>query len=85
MDVYDYKEYDFQANWQPISEGCIPKEGLYFITWEGTWGNTPVRDRWIEKAEYDGDNWHVDHIEQRGFRNIKVIAWMELPKRWEGD
>lgn len=76
-------DYDFMADWQPMSDGT-PAPGQYFITWEGKFGN--ISGRWIEVAEYlDDDTWNVDHIAIRGITDIKVIAWMDLPDKWEGD
>lgn len=83
--------YDFYADWQPISDGILPNEDdLYLITWEGT--RNDRRERWIETAEYCmfyGDEyncyWDVKHIEKRGFKDVKVIAWMDLPNKWEGE
>lgn len=82
-------KYDFMADWQLISEGTLPVPGdLYFITWEGAWNGK--KGRWIEMAEYcqredDPDDcyWDISHIEKRGFKNVRIIAWMELPDKWE--
>lgn len=84
------RKHDHEADWQPVSDGIMPDEGLYLITWEGTWNTyKPMRDRWIELAEYfivDGEGqWSLDHIAIRGFKDIKVIAWMDLPEKWGGD
>jgi len=86
------QKYDHEADWQPISDGLMPDEGLYFITWEGTFeGISEIKGRWIEMAEYyipEGEEegkWSLDHIAIRGFKDINVIAWMDLPEKWEGD
>ena len=84
------QEYDFYADWQPVSDGIMPDEGLYFITWEGKIGECDKVFRFIEMAEYQsnyfGDSlWDVSHIEAKGYHDIKVIAWMDLPDKWEGD
>lgn len=81
---------DFHADWQLISENILPSEGEYFITWEGKMGNQKRPSRFIELAEYVenhyGDmEWDVSHIEANGYHDIKVIAWMDLPDKWEGD
>ena len=81
---------DFHADWQPISDG-LPNPGLYFITWEGKRDNQKTASRFIELAEYyenydgDGYSWDVSHIEANGYHDIKIIAWMDLPDKWEGD
>lgn len=84
------QEYDFHADWQLISDNILPSAGLYFITWEGKKGNQEKPSRFIEIAEYVenhyGDlEWDVSHIEAKGYHDIKVIAWMDLPDKWEGD
>lgn len=86
MAISKLRDYDFHADWQTDIEP--DEEGLYFITWEGTFGS--IGGRWIEMAEYrrnqdSGEySWDVSHIENRGNTNVKVLAWMDLPNRWEG-
>ena len=81
---------DFHADWQLISENILPSAGLYFITWEGKRDNQNTASRYIELAEYFenhyGDlEWDVSHIEANGYHDIRIIAWMDLPDKWEGD
>ena len=77
---------DFHADWQPVSDGLLPDAGEYFVTWEVT--DTHVR--FIEIAEYYmneyGDMvWDVSRMEANGYHDIKIIAWMDMPKRWDGE
>lgn len=83
---------DFHADWQPIEDGN-PSPGLYFITWEGKINATGNVCRYIEMAEFyleneydeDSGRWNLDHITERNYTDIKVIAWMDLPDKYEGD
>ena len=77
---------DFHADWQPISDGLLPDAGEYFVTWEAKNSGS----RFIEIAEYFmndyGDMvWDVSRMEANGYHDIKIIAWMDMPKRWEGE
>ena len=77
---------DFHADWQPISDGLLPDAGEYFVTWEAKNSGS----RFIEIAEYFmndyGDMvWDVSRMEANGYHDIKIIAWMDMPKRWDGD
>jgi len=77
---------DFHADWQPISDGLLPDAGEYFVTWEAKNSGS----RFIEIAEYFmneyGDMvWDVSRMEKNGYHDIKIIAWMDMPKRWEGE
>ena len=54
----------------------------YFITWSGELGNYRTR-RFIEIAEYDHGEWIIDHIIEKGYKNIKVHGWDELPDPYE--
>ena len=76
---------DFHADWQPISDGLLPDAGEYFVTWEAKNSGS----RFIEIAEYFmndyGDMvWDVSRMEKNGYHDIKIIAWMDMPVRWEG-
>lgn len=89
---YKYRDPDFHADWQPIEDGN-PSPGLYFITWEGKINATGNVCRYIEMAEFyleneydeDSGRWNLDHITERNYTDIKVIAWMDLPDKYEGD
>lgn len=77
---------DFHADWQPISDGLLPDAGEYFVTWEAKNSGS----RFIEIAEYFmndyGDMvWDVSRMEANGYHDIKIIAWMDMPKGWEGE
>ena len=77
---------DFHADWQPISDGLLPDAGEYFVTWEAKNSGS----RFIEIAEYFmneyGDMvWDVSRMEKNGYHDIKIIAWMDMPVRWEGE
>ena len=77
---------DFHADWQPISDGLLPDAGEYFVTWEAKNSGS----RFIEIAEYFmndyGDMvWDVSRMEANGYHDIKIIAWMDMPKRWDGE
>ena len=77
---------DFHADWQPISDGLLPDAGEYFVTWEAKNSGSGF----IEIAEYFmneyGDMvWDVSRMEKNGYHDIKIIAWMDMPKRWEGE
>ena len=66
--------------------GILPDAGEYFVTWEAKNSGS----RFIEIAEYFmndyGDMvWDVSRMEKNGYHDIKIIAWMDMPKRWEGD
>lgn len=78
-------ECDFHADWQPISDGLLPDAGEYFVTWEAKNSGS----RFIEISEYFmneyGDMvWDVSRMEANGYHDIKIIAWMDMPVRWEG-
>ena len=57
--------------------------GEYFITWRGKIGGVKMGP-FIEIAEFDS-GWDVRHIEQRGYSDIEVLAWMPLPETYKGD
>lgn len=81
---------DFHADWQPISDGLLPDAGEYFVTWEGKSKTSGTASRFIEIAEYFmneyGDMvWDVSRMEKNGYHDVKIIAWMDMPDRWEGD
>ena len=60
-----------------------PEHEEYLITWTGTLNGYPTRP-FIEIAEYDG-TWIVNHIEDRGYKDIEVTAWMPLPEPYKGE
>lgn len=57
------------------------KYGEYFITWRGRLGSKKFD--YVEIAEYDCA-WIVDHITERGYQDVEVIAWRELPEPFKG-
>ena len=63
-----------------ITDEMPDKYGEYFITWVGEL-NGRQQKPCIEIAEYEPESgdWLVEHIEKRGWHNVKVTAWMELP------
>lgn len=73
--------------WVPCSEREPEKTDEYLITWQGNIGDSTVRA--LEIAEYSFDfaksEWDVSEIEKRGYRNVEVLAWKELPSVWEGN
>lgn len=87
-----YRESDFHADWQPIEDGN-PSPGQYYITWEGKVNEAGHYRRYIEIAEFyledewdkDSGRWDLSHIEKRSFLDVRVVAWMDLPDKYEGD
>ena len=57
----------------------------YFVTWEAKFGIHEKKFVGIEIIEFDGDDWIIKDIEKRGFFDVTVTAWMELPKPYEED
>lgn len=87
-----YRESDFHADWQPIEDGN-PSPGQYYITWDGKVNEAGHYRRYIEIAEFyledewdkDSGRWNLSHIEERNFLDVRVVAWMDLPDKYEGD
>lgn len=87
-----YRESDFHADWQPIEDGN-PSPGQYYITWDGKVNEAGHYRRYIEIAEFyledewdkDSGRWDLSHIEKRNFLDVRVVAWMNLPDKYEGD
>lgn len=87
-----YRESDFHADWQPIEDGN-PSPGQYYITWDGKVNEAGHYRRYIEIAEFyledewdkESGRWDLSHIEKRNFLDVRVVAWMDLPDKYEGD
>jgi hypothetical protein len=81
------KHLNDYMEWVPCSEREPEKTDEYLITWQGNIGDSTVRA--LEIAEYSFDfaksEWDVYEIEKRGYRNVEVLAWKELPSVWEGN
>jgi hypothetical protein len=56
--------------------------GGYLITFTAILGGRRSK-RLIDISEYDG-TWDVAHIERYGYKDIKILAWMELPEAYKG-
>lgn len=65
-------------DWIDVNDAEPQEDEVYLITWYGYLLGTKTRE-FIEIAEYDGAEWCVDHIAKRGYKDIRVTAWMPLP------
>ena len=79
--------------WIPCSEGMPNEYGEYMFTWVTSY--TPNK-RFIGVAEYEvTDEWDAINGRWNGrwlfddymqsYPNVKVLAWMPLPKPWKGE
>lgn len=73
-----------------ISDDLPDTEGEYLIAWKGKLGMTEDWGRtFMEIADYHpaidsfDEAWDVAHIYDRGWTDVKVLAWMPLPKFYE--
>lgn len=80
------EEYDIVDGWIPCSERLPSECDVFLITWTASVTNEPL----LAFAEYEPDDflvsggkWHLED-DMREFKDVDVIAWMPLPKPWEG-
>lgn len=60
--------------WIPCSEQMPPKKGRYIVTEKNIFDNIEVRFRF----------WNPECLLWSGDQMNEVLAWCELPERWEG-
>lgn len=71
-----------EPTWVPTADAIPDKNDEYLITWRGRLGEqTNVRA--IEIAEYS-DEWILDHITNRGYKDVQVVAWQNTPEPYKG-
>ena len=87
-----YKNYP-QPGWIPVTERLPDKEGSYLCTVQGYVGKaTYLRiadfhpDIYVEYDIEEHKPGFIDYDSEYGFYEVtKVLAWMPLPKPWEGE
>lgn len=72
-------------DWMPCFDEMPEYDEMYLVTWVGDIGKSGGKFRGIEMLEYYDGKWDTEKIEKRGYRNVRVTAWMELPEPWEED
>ena len=95
QDVIDYlcDMPSAQPGWIPVTERFPDKEGPYLCTVQGYVGKaTYLRiadfhpDIYIEYDIEEHKPGFIDYDSEYGFYEVtKVLAWMPLPKTWEGE
>lgn len=74
-------------DWMPYNDNLPPAEWEYLVTWVaevGIYGRTTFTG--MEILEYsESEGWLTYDIVKRGFFNIRVTAWMELPEKYRED
>lgn len=71
-----------EPTWVPTADAIPDKNDEYLITWRGRLGEqTNVRA--IEIAEYS-DEWILDHITNRGYKDVQVVAWQNTLEPYKG-
>ena len=77
---------DAVGKWIPCSERLPSENDEFLITWTASVTNKPL----LAFAEYEpdallvgGGKWLLED-DMREFKDVDVIAWMPLPKPWEG-
>lgn len=73
-------------DWMPCDEELPGAEEEYLVTWVGeigSHGTTFTGEEILELSETEG--WLTKDIEKRGFFNVRVTAWMNLPERYRED
>ena len=69
-------------DWMPCDVELPESNDEYLVTWVGKIGMDGTF-RGLEILEYDCDyGWITNEIETRGYYNVEVTAWMELPERY---
>lgn len=68
-------------DWMPYDEERPQSEGEYLTTWVAEVGTHGKTFTGMEILEYDG-GWETHDIEKRGFRNVRITAWMPLPEKY---
>lgn len=79
-----------QTEWMPCSEMLPARSGEYMVTWTADWDNKYGRTRpMLEMLEFEYDpmdpEWDTTVITDRGYQNIEVTAWKDLPEPYEED
>lgn len=79
-----------QKEWMPCSEMLPACSGEYLVTWTADWDNECGRTRpLLEILEFEQDlmdpEWDTKVISDRGYKNIEVTAWKDLPEAYEED
>ena len=76
--------------WISTTDELPDEEGEYLIAWKGKLGMTEDWGRtFLEIADYHepvdlyDTDWDVQHIYDRGWTDVKVLAWMKLPPFFE--
>lgn len=70
-------------DWMPCYEQQPERDDQYLVTWTAKIGRDSSV-RFIYICEYSDGEWVTDEIAKMGYRDIEVVAWMELPEKWEG-
>lgn len=82
-----------EQRWIPVDKDEPDKYGEYFITWI----TSASKKRFVGIAEcevtdeydYDKDRfkvrWLLDDYIAKSYSDVKVTAWMPLPKPWKGE
>ena len=82
-----------QPGWIPVTDRLPDKEGTYLCTVQGYVGKTTYLriadfhpDIYVEYDIEEHKPGFIDYDSEYGFYEVtKVLAWMPLPKPWEGD
>lgn len=73
-------------DWMPYDEERPQSEGEYLTTWVAEFGTHGRTFTGLEILEYTKDEgWSTYDIIKRGFFNVRITAWMELPDKYRED
>ena len=77
------KKSKMMDEWTSVKDDLPKKTDEYFVTWEWIKGK-----RYIGICEYDAETgkWNVEDMEQsKWYKDIKIVAWTNVPDTYEGD
>ena len=82
-------ECKYEPGWISIEDELPENEDVYLVTWTGELGRKTFGP-FIELIDYFPatenykEEWCTGVLEKKGYKNIKILAWMPAPEPYKG-